>query len=75
MDLERADMITMTNNCDGCCHNGSYGYFSELNNYPLDEDGEISAFEEFCVSCCCGDGCECNRDQGCNNYETEPIMG
>ena len=64
----------MMNNCDGCCHNGSCGYFSELNNYLLDEDGEIKAFEEFCVGCC-GDGCECNRDQGCSNYATEPIMG
>ena len=64
-------------NCKGCCHDGCCGYFSDLNTYGLDENGEQKAFEEFCMGCPCGDGLECNRDQGCANYETEdgsPVM-
>ena len=63
------------NGCIGCCHDGCCGYFSDENTYLLEDGGEDKAFEEFCVGCCCGDGLECNRDQGCSNYETEPIMG
>lgn len=63
-------------NCEGCCHNGCCGYFSELNTYNLSNpEEEQKAFEEFCYGCCCGDCAECNRDNGCDNYETELIMG
>jgi len=57
--------------CEGCCHDGCCGYFSELNKCETEDE----AFLEFCAGCACGDGAECNRDQGCDNYETEPIMG
>lgn len=66
----------MSNNCEGCCHDGHCGYFSELNDYDISTpEEEQKAFEEFCVGCCCGEGVECNRDFGCDNYEKEPIMG
>ena len=75
MVLEREDM-RMSNNCEGCCHDGQCGYFSELNTYDISIfEEEQKAFEEFCCGCSCGDGAECNRDIGCDNYETEPIMG
>ena len=68
-------MITY-NACKGCCHDGCCGYFSELNIYDISiPEEEQKAFEEFCCGCCCGEGFECNRDQGCDNYETESIMG
>ena len=57
--------------CKGCCHKESCGY--------IDEDfatlSEIELFKKHCVGCCCGDGAECNMNIGCDNYETEPIMG
>ena len=62
-------------NCKGCCHDGCCGYFSDLNTYSFNEENERKAFEEFCICCCCGDGVECNRGEGCDNYEAEPIMG
>lgn len=63
-------------NCDGCIHDGCCGYFSDLNDYnPINPDEERKAFKEFCAGCCCGDGFECNRDYGCDNYETELILG
>ena len=62
--------------CEGCCHDGCCGYFSDLNKYDISiPEEEQKAFEEFCCGCCCGDGAECNRDGGCDNYETEPLMG
>lgn len=65
-----------SNSCEGCCHDGCCGYFSELNDYDISiPEEEQKAFEEFCCGCCCGEGVECNRYGGCDNYETEPIMG
>lgn len=59
------------NKCSGCCHySDSCGYFDDLGR--LDEH---EAFMENCVGCCCGDGAVCNKDCGCSNYETKPIMG
>ena len=38
---------------------------------------EEEIFEAHCVGCACGDGYDCNRGNGCNNYEdgTEPLLG
>lgn len=58
-------------NCKGCCHDGHCTYFSD----PEWTQNEVAMFEKHCVGCCCGEGCECNRDNGCSNYETEPILG
>lgn len=60
--------------CTGCCHydNKNCGYFDDLTCHG----DEVKAFEENCMGCCCGDGCECNKGNGgCENYETEPVMG
>ena len=60
------------NSCEGCCHYDGCGYFDEY----AAELNEAERFEKHCVGCCCGDGYECNRDNGgCSNYETEPVMG
>ena len=32
---------------------------------------EEEVFEGHCVGCPCGEGLECNREDGCENYETE----
>ena len=58
------------NPCEGCYHwdNGSSClYFSDENEY----DSEEEKFLANCCGCCCGDGCECHRGEGCQNYETE----
>ena len=57
--------------CKGCMHEGCCLYFSDLNTYDISNpEEEQKAFEEFCCGCPCGDGVECNRDEGCMNYET-----
>lgn len=61
--------------CFGCIHYDGCGYFEPALNKPHWSDEQ--RFQEHCVGCCCGDGCECNKDQGCDNYEdgTLPLMG
>ena len=64
------------NGCEGCCHYRVCEYFSEENQYDLSiQEGQIQAMIDFCNGCCCGDGSICLQDEGCMNYETEPIMG
>lgn len=63
-------MEEIITDCTGCCHDTPCGYFAA--DAPRDE---ITNFEENCVGCCCGDVADCNRGYGCDNYETEPIMG
>lgn len=59
--------------CYGCCHYDGCGYFDLYDTNKTEEEN----FIEHCVGCCCGDGCECNRasDEGCSNYEIDPILG
>lgn len=63
------------NFCAGCIHHDACGYFDPELNDPSWDD--VRRFKEHCVGCCCGDGCECNKDCGCDNYEdgTLPLMG
>lgn len=69
--MPKYEYESLCNECDGCCHYApSCGYFDA----PF-EQSEEQRFEENCVGCCCGDLFDCNRDQGCDNYEEEPIMG
>ena len=63
------------NECEGCIHIDACG----SDTYFWDEI-DLSDEERFikhCVGCCCGDGCECNKRHGCENYEdgTEPLQG
>lgn len=63
------------NYCAGCVHHGGCGYFDPALNDPTWNDDR--RFIEHCVGCCCGDGYECNKDRGCDNYEdgTLPLQG
>ena len=54
-----------TSPCDGCLHKDGCGMML-FDNHGMSEE-EI--FEAHCVGCACGDGCECNRGEGCDNYE------
>lgn len=53
--------------CKGCAHRGCCGFMK----FDITGMTEEEVFEEHCVGCPCGDGCECNRENGCSNYETE----
>lgn len=53
--------------CAGCFHRGCCGMLS-FDTSGMDEE-EI--FLEHCVGCPCGEGYECNREEGCSNYEKE----
>lgn len=53
--------------CKGCAHRGCCGFMM----FDATDMTEEEIFEKHCVGCPCGDGCECNREEGCNNYETE----
>lgn len=59
--------------CYGCCHYEGCGYF-DFHDYEKTEEWNMA---ENCAGCCCGDGWECNKhsDNGCSNYEIEPILG
>ena len=59
--------------CKGCIHYDGCGYF-DFDNSNLTEE---ERFDEHCVGCCCGDGCECNKGNGCDNWEdgSEPLLG
>ena len=59
--------------CYGCCHYEGCGYF-DFHDYEKTEEWNMA---ENCAGCCCGDGWECNKhsDNGCLNYEIEPILG
>ena len=59
--------------CYGCCHYEGCGYF-DFHDYEKTEEENMV---ENCAGCCCGDGWECNKhsDNGCSNYEIEPILG
>lgn len=59
--------------CDGCCHKYGCGRIT-FDTFGMSEE-EI--FEQHCVGCACGDGYDCNRGNGCDNYEdgTEPLLG
>ena len=57
------------NECEGCIHIDSCG----IDIFFLDEL-ELSDEERFknhCLGCQCGDGLECNRNHGCENFEEE----
>lgn len=53
--------------CKGCAHRGCCG----MMKFDITGMSEEEIFEEHCVGCPCGDGFECNRDNGCGNYEEE----
>lgn len=59
--------------CKECIHYNDCG-FIELYNKTLTEEENLI---EHCVGCCCGDGGECNKNNGCWNWEdgSEPILG
>lgn len=61
------------NGCEGCIHYDDCGYL-DFNTNNLTEE-EI--FLEHCAGCCCGDCYDCNRGDGCWNWEdgSEPLMG
>ena len=65
--------IIINNECEGCIHYDGCGYF-DFDNSDLTEE---ERFAEHCVGCCCGDGCECNKNNGCDNWEdgSEQLMG
>ena len=54
--------------CETCTHRDACRYFDLDNNIS---ESELEKFVEYCVGCCCGDGCECNRvnGNGCCNWE------
>ena len=52
------------NPCDGCFHQGCCGMLM----FDTSDMTEEEVFREHCCGCPCGDGCECNRDNGCENY-------
>lgn len=62
---------TEFNRCDGCFHQDCCTYFDE--EYAQLDD--TTRFVQCCVGCPCGDGCECNRDNGCSNYDNEASLG
>ena len=53
--------------CAGCTHRDGCG----IMNFDTTGMSEEEQFIEHCVGCPCGDGCECNREQGCENYDDE----
>lgn len=61
--------------CKGCYHKDICGIketsFRDENALMT----EIELFEAHCVGCCCGDCFECNKDNGCDNYEEEDWLG
>ena len=61
------------NGCEGCIHYDGCGYLA----FDTSNITEEERFIEHCVGCCCGDGCECNKDNGCDNWEdgSEPLLG
>ena len=65
--------IIINNECTGCIHYDGCGYFDFDNSDLTEEEG----FAEHCAGCCCGDGFECNKNNGCDNWEdgSEPLMG
>ena len=56
-----------TSPCVGCIHHDGCGMI----NFDTTGMSEEEVFIEHCVGCPCGDGCECNRENGCSNYEDE----
>lgn len=66
-------MLDWSNKCNGCIHYNSCG-FLEFDTSGMSEE-EI--FIEHCVGCCCGDCLDCNKNNGCTNYEdgSEPLQG
>lgn len=71
--MKALQLIDPTNNkhpCAGCIHWNDGNDCSDRlddNNYESEEE----RFLMNCAGCACGDGCECNRGDGCQNYETE----
>ena len=65
---DRVHKTNFTNGCDGCYHNHPCSYFEDEDSTNKSEKEMI---EEHCYGCCCGDGLECNKGLGCENYETE----
>lgn len=55
--------------CKGCFYRGGCG------RILFDTTGmtEEQIFREHCCGCACGDGCECNRGNGCTNYSEDGI--
>lgn len=61
--------------CKGCIHYDGCGYFDlDFDNSNLTEE---ERFIEHCVGCCCGDCYDCNKNNGCDNWEdgSEPLLG
>ena len=66
---ESNPFTNIKNECDGCVHKNNCG----IDTFFM-EELEMSDHERFllhCVGCCCGDGYECNKNHGCENYEEE----
>ena len=74
-DIKRLNTPTLdpSHPCYGCCHYEVCGYF-DFYDYEKTEEWNMA---ENCAGCCCGDGWECNKhnNDGCLNYEIEPILG
>lgn len=60
-------------NCNNCIHYDDCGFVDLYDNNLTEEENLI----EHCIGCCCGDGGECNKNNGCWNWEdgSEPILG
>ena len=61
-------MMWGKNPCDGCFHQDCCGMLA----FDTSNLTEEEVFRAHCCGCPCGDGFECNRDNGCDNYTTEP---
>ena len=61
------------NECEGCIHYCHCGFIELYDNNLSEEENLIN----HCIGCCCGDGGECNKNNGCWNWEdgSEPILG